>query len=233
MYNNLKSEHYLTGDSEIKQILSTKSEIGKLISLTNENNFNMTFLNSSGSNIFNGIFNKAKKDNKSMWLLQPPTFADNAYVAPGIADVNVQSGGGGGGNDEEIPEHKQNEEILDPTTNQLVDLTRTAEYDIELTVSQHTQPFQRIFNDFVNQVKYLQTRNPQNNEMRGWIQQAETAQTQTRILTYSRANLNLLEKALQWTGWTAQGQSKFTKTARMRGNTRKSYHKMKFKKYVD
>ena len=70
MYSNLKSEYYLNGNSKISDILKNKSEIANLINFKTENQFNINLLQPNGSNIYPGIYNKAKHDNVAKWLLR-------------------------------------------------------------------------------------------------------------------------------------------------------------------
>ena len=224
MYHNLKSEHYLNGDSDIKRILSTKSEIGKLISLTNENNFNMKFLNSSGSNIYNGIFNKAKKDNKSMWLLKSQTF-DTGYVPP-FEDINVvnrnQQGGGGQRNPNAIYNYETNREI---------DYNKQAEFDIETAIPDHPQALTQMFDYYLQKMETLQQ---QVNEpaLTQWIQQAKTARQGNEFLPAQRPNWQLLHQALLRHGFQSQGQRKYRKLATTTGSTKQPFETYTFRKYV-
>ena len=211
MYKNLKSEHYLNGDSELKRILSTKSKIGELLSLKSENNFNMNMLNISGSDIFNGIFKKAQTDNKSMWLLQ------NQNVN------NISKSGGWGDND-----FNGNED------NDLkVDGTKMAEYDVVVDIPQDEEKFDQLVRGIKQIMDTHVDHNPADMEAQQWVVDYIRGE-RLKTLKYDNDTFELMSRAFLILGFTRNQPTKYTKYGVHRQAITKSpWETLKFKKYID
>ena len=200
MYQNLKSEHYLTGDSEIKRILSTKSEIGKLISLKNENNFNMTFLNDTGTDMFNGIFNRAKKDKSAMWLLKN-NLNSVQYVEPHVVPSEEQKR-------QETPEAKESDipEVVDNTGKKLGPDDQ-AMFSLTVDVPQSEG---RLIDMVQYYIRILEASNRTNRDwnIEQWVQTARE-KIRDKAMTVTEENLKFAAKAFEFMNYTPSSTTNY------------------------